>query len=205
MESSQNTNSFKAYFNNPQYSDIIIYAGEGNEEEIPNSYHLHQIIVCNSSEHLKITCSSAPTDAAGRKILTVYTTAPAFELVFRWMYGERDLTMCKDVLVLSDALGYVYETFNASEMEDLRLALLEHLIRAKLEQKCCGAPTDPQAQWKVLSDACVYADPGDYKFVAGILKAQIPEIQASPSWLGELASESDKGVLAAGLIYKAQL
>ncbi|KAK6495162.1 hypothetical protein TWF481_003190 [Arthrobotrys musiformis] len=206
METPESTACPKLSFNNYQDSDMIciLKFGDGSKEPM-REYHLHQTLVCDYSDYFKIHCSFALSDADGRKIVHVFAIPSIFEKIFRWIYGDWDLSEWNDVDTILEALTYIFTYFEGPKMNDLRMKLLERLFSSKLQKE--GDSQDTYTPWGLLNLVCSSAaDWNDCEFLRKFLKAHTPEIKVPLDWLEKLATEPESvnGFLAALLIPKNQ-
>ncbi|KAK6519031.1 hypothetical protein TWF281_003720 [Arthrobotrys megalospora] len=202
MSGVQGGNGFAKHFNNPDYADIIATV-DNIADDTSVQYYMHQFIVCTESEQFKSLCSAATADKQGRKLISFSTTPAAFELMARWVYGDRTFDICDDVNVIHIALNDALD----SEMEDFRVALLKRLIVLKEREVEAQLPflnRLPETRWKILEDTCERALARDRSLLTEFVQRAIPDIRVSAAWLDDLAAESEMGRIAAVLLEKYQ-
>ncbi|KAK6495161.1 hypothetical protein TWF481_003189 [Arthrobotrys musiformis] len=195
MGSTQNENSFKDLFNKQDFADVLAVVRNPHNGS-HTQYYMHQIIVCNSCDHFKALCASAPTDGA-YKVLSFSTTPRAFELIAQWVYRNKKLET-DDMDAVTEALEYA----DGADMEDLRVGLLKRFLQVKLE---AILQADSDSHWQIFGEVCQYALPRDRDFLVNcvkFLRRNNVRIVAPESWLQDLSecSRLDAGLVAAVLI-----
>ncbi|KAK6498136.1 hypothetical protein TWF506_004375 [Arthrobotrys conoides] len=201
MQNTQNKTSFQSFFNKAEFADILATVYDkttGTEAQ----YHMHQMIVCNSSDHFKNLCASAPVDELGCKLLSFDTTSRAFEIIGRWVYGNKDVGTGSDTRAIEEALEFA----NSAGMEDVRVGLLNQFL--ELKSQLMSNTVDGyravglDAQWNIFEEICEHSLPRDINTVANFVAVNLPGVSPSPTWLGQLSAGSNDGFMAAILIAK---
>ncbi|KAK6347519.1 hypothetical protein TWF718_005360 [Orbilia javanica] len=182
-------------FNGPSFADIIasVY---NRVDDTHTQYYMHQVIVCNLSDHFRQLCINAPADESGYKLLTFDTTPSAFELIAEWVYGKKVLdrkSPSNNIGTIQEAIVYATKF----EMEDLRVALLDRLLNSEPQNPY---DTSSPLAWQRFKDACKYGIPKDRERLTSFVQSNLPGISPPTQWLQELATESKNGLLTAILL-----
>ncbi|EGX46038.1 hypothetical protein AOL_s00110g202 [Orbilia oligospora ATCC 24927] len=123
MGASQSNTNFMKIYNNKEFSDVIATVGTPSKGK--KSYHLHQAIIRTFSEPLDTKCRAAPIEM-GRKRITIDSwDHTIMDIVFRWMYGQNDLS--GQQLDLS-GVTILIKVAQELEVEGLRQAALKNAV-----------------------------------------------------------------------------
>ncbi|KAK6495163.1 hypothetical protein TWF481_003191 [Arthrobotrys musiformis] len=200
--------AYQKFFNNHDFADLIVTLSPP-ESVNPNrrpEFPMHQIIVCTTSKYFKTVCEGGEPNEKGVIKVDFEMGLEAFRVMAAWAYGygeqsyksQTNLAVIQEVL---EELAYCDGgSYEAEEMEELRVALLKHLFQLKLQSVRATTEISSQADFDVLEHVCRFAGPKHRKLLLGLVKDNIPKVTASPEWLSKTAMVPGVGLMASFLI-----
>ncbi|KAK6498144.1 hypothetical protein TWF506_004383 [Arthrobotrys conoides] len=197
MEPNSSQLSLLRIFDQPEFSDLIVTVG--TRTDTPKKYYLHQAIVLTAAKLPGVEGSDTTLEQGRRCISIPRWDVSIMDIMFRWIYGDKELA--KHNLNLSQ-LSTLITAARDFQIEDLRKATLRVAVDLANSKLPSNKPLRINKDyWNCVQTVCSMTGVHDWEILRGLVgKLNTVSIRPPQTWLLELARESELGLLAALLL-----